>query len=131
MSQDNSYTLHNMIPDQFKISKISLTKLLIEFNEEPLFEENAKNFEKLAGKLNDILMYNAALVSTKIIPRKIIYKEFEAVLKNIDPNIRKNRLESIINEKVNFFYHNELILWIAKSLMENECNINKINDKIL
>ena len=127
MSQDKSYTLYNIIPEQCTFSKISLTKLLIEFKENSLFEKNVKNLDKLSEILNDVLMYKAALVTTTIIPRKMIYKEFEVVLKNIDQNIRKDRLESIIKERVYQFFYNDLLLWTARMLLKNEFNIIKIN----
>ena len=82
ISQDITYSLHNIIPDQCDISKISLTKISIEFKENSLFEKNVRDLDKLSNTLNDFLLYDDAIVITKIIPRKIVYKDFEVSLNN-------------------------------------------------
>ena len=89
MSQDVTFSLYNIKPDECKISKISLTKLLIESNDNSLFEKNVNGYIGSSISLNETLIYNAAIVITKIIPKKLCYKEFEVTLYNISPNLRK------------------------------------------
>ena len=127
ISQDTTFTLHNIIPNQFNISKISLTKISIEFKENSLFGKNVSDLAKLSDALNNILIYRDAIVATTIIPRMTVYKEFEVVLSNIDPNLRKDRLTEIINERIKHYYHNALMLWFAAKLIENKYNLNNIN----
>ena len=81
MSQDITYSLFNIKPEQCSISKISLTKILIEFKDESLFEEKVTDFGRLTDSLNNTLAYKDAIVTTVIIPRKVKYREFEASLR--------------------------------------------------
>ena len=127
ISQDTTYALHNIIPSQCEISKISLTKILIEFKENSLFENKVTDLNTLCDTLNNILIYRDALVTTSIIPRKIVYKDFEVILVNIDSNLRKDRLTEIISKRVKHYYHNALLLWTAVKLIENKYIFNNIN----
>ena len=113
--------------DQCIITKISVTKLSIEFKDNSLFEEKVTDFKRLTDSLNNILAYKDALVTTVIFPRKVKYREFEAALPSVAANLRKDRIESIIDERIRFYYHNALILWFANRLMEANYNVDTIN----
>ena len=96
MSQDITYSLFYIKPDECNIKKISLTKLLIEFNETSLFETKVTDFYNSINSLNNTLGYKDAIVTSIIIPRKVKYREFEASISNVAANIRKDRIEAII-----------------------------------
>ena len=65
-------------------------------------------------------MYKGADVVTKIITGKIAYIQFGACSSDIDENIREDRLEVIIYNRIHFHYHNAFIIWLAMTMIETK-----------
>ena len=57
MSQDPTYKLLNIMPDQFDLLHPSLTKLTVQFREHSLFEQNIDDFNQLQDEINDAQFY--------------------------------------------------------------------------